>query len=57
MSKEEKASIPLTVKLTVLALLISLAATLTAVFFEGKEFEGMGFSDPSISGTNLVWTL
>lgn len=48
---------PLTVKFIVVALMISLAATLTAVFFEGKEFEGVGFSEPLIAGGNFVWAL
>ena len=57
MSKKEKATMPLTVRLVAIALVISLASTLTAVFLEGQEYDGMGFTEPLISGTNIIWAL
>lgn len=57
MSIESQSGMPATVKAIVVALFISLVATLIAAYLEGQEFEGMGFGDPLISGTNFIWAL
>ena len=48
---------PTDIKKSAIALLISLISTFIAVYFDGLEFEQIGFDDPWILGTNAIWAL
>jgi hypothetical protein len=46
---------PKSIKNAALALIFSCIATLIAAAVEGIWFEGLGFDEPLIFGTNLLW--
>lgn len=48
---------PSDIKKAALALVFSCISTLTAVYFDGLEFEEISYSDPFILGINVVWAL
>lgn len=50
-------TLPTDIRKAAIALVISLIATLTAVYFDGLAYEGLGFSDPLIVGANVIWAL
>ena len=46
---------PKSIKNAALALTFSCVSTLIAAIIEGIEFNGLGFDEPLIFGTNLLW--
>lgn len=48
---------PVNIKKASVALIISLIASLAAVYIDGLEYEGLGFDDPIIFSVNVVWAL
>jgi len=50
-------SFPKQIKQAAIALIISLISSLIAVYVDGLAFEEMGFNDPWILGTNIIWAL
>ena len=48
---------PKSIKNAALALIFSCIATLIAAAVEGIWFEGLGFDEPLIFGTNLLWII
>jgi len=49
--------LPTDIKKAAIALVISCISSLVAVYFDGLEFEEIGYSDPFILGINAIWTL
>jgi hypothetical protein len=49
--------LPTNIKKAALALILSCISTLFAVYFDGLVYENIGFNEPIILGTNIVWTL
>lgn len=48
---------PFDIKKAVIALVISCASTLLAVYFDGLEIKEISFKNPLILGTNLIWAV
>jgi hypothetical protein len=48
--------VPTDIKKAAIALVISCISTLIAVYFDGLDVEGIGFSDPLTLGMNVIWT-
>ena len=55
--KQGEFSLPSDIKKAAVALVFSCISTLTAVYFDGLEFEEISYNDPFILGINVVWAL
>jgi len=55
--KQGEGGLPSDIKKAAIALIISCLSTLTAVYFEGVEFEKLSYSDPFTFGINAIWAL
>ncbi len=54
-SKNGEHILPPKIKNAAFALMISCLSSLIAVYFDGLEFEEIGFSDPLTLGINFIW--
>jgi hypothetical protein len=50
-------ALPSSIQKAAIALVLSCVSTLLGVYFDGIEIDGLGFNDPLILGTNIIWAL
>lgn len=53
--KSGEYTLPVDIKKAAIALIISCFSSLIAVYFDGLEFEEIGYSDPFILAMNFIW--